>query len=154
MEELKINYKLVFRAKLAVLVLILLYFLYIFLFATNIEGIHTMKNLSLALAALFLGVSCFLDKFKSKKINRVFSRIFESLSILVIFIMSHLSSLSLLALKEMIKAKIIFISAIFLITVVEIMVELFDQDDQEPAATQKGGNFCELEIQMRKTRGK
>lgn len=151
MEELKINYKLVFRAKLAVLVLILLYFLYIFLFATNIEGIHTMRNLSLSLAALFLGVSCVLDKFKNKKINRVFSRIFESLSILVIFIMSNLSSLSLPALKEMIQAKIIFIAAILLITAAEIMVELFDQ---EPAATQKGGNFCELEFQMRKTRGK
>lgn len=151
MEDLKISYKLVFRAKLAVLVLILLYFLYIFLFAANIESIHTMKNLSLALAALFLGVSCVLDKFKNKKINRVFSRIFESLSILVIFIMSHLASLSLPALKEMIQAKIIFIAAILLITVAEILVELFDQ---EPAATQKGGNFCELEIQMRKMRGK
>ena len=151
MEELKINYRFVFKVKLAILALILLYFLYIFLFAANIESIHTMKNLSLALAALFLGVSCVLDKFKNKKINKVLSRIFESLSILVIFIMSHLSSLSLPALKEMIQTKIFFIAAICLITVFEILVELFDQ---EPAATQKGGNFCELEVQMRKTRGK
>lgn len=131
MKELKINYKFAFKVKLIVLVLILLYFLYIFLFATNIEGIHTMKNLSLALAALFLGLSCVLDKFKNKKINRVFSRIFESLSILVIFVMSHLSSLSLTAIKGMLQAKIFSIAAICLITALEILVELFDQ---EPAA--------------------
>lgn len=120
LKNFRISLRLTCRFKIVVVIASIL----ILLHNLITTDINNFKNFSLSLTAVLLIISCFLDKYGNYKAAKIISKMLESLSIVVVFVIPDLSSFSWIDLNEALHKHIFLIIFLILITVAELL-ELF-----------------------------